>query len=143
MKKTSIVIIAVVILLGVIAGRVFLTETSKETGAKEVSVKIVDQDENILLDKTFNTDTETLEEFLIELKDNNDIALEYEDSTYGMYITGMGAEDVVSEDEAKSLYWMFTSDTNEDCVKNDRYCPAANETLIKDHDSYVFTLSQY
>lgn len=76
------------------------------------------------------------------MKENKEIVLEYEDSTYGMYIKGMGKDKLHKEDVSASKYWVYDSENNKSCKEAD-LCDSANKLAIEDNDVFVFTLKSF
>ena len=95
----------------------------------------------MLLDEAFGTNAGTLAEALKEWEENDQIELEYENSEFGMFITGLGKDEAIQQNEKEQLYWTYDSKNNKSCVA-DGYCSAANSLEIEDEDSFVFTLSK-
>lgn len=85
----KIIVIGLVVLLAVAAlfgySEFFGPDTQK--GAKEVTVEIVVEGQNINTSYTFNTDTELLLDLLTEVKD--EIKFELLDSSFGPMVVGL------------------------------------------------------
>lgn len=140
-KKTRQILVAVIALVAVF-GFIFGTRKMNEKkGDKDITISI-QVDENEVFTDTFATDTTTLAGFLVELADNGDIQLTYETTTWGMYIHGLGRDKLYEEDPQAGKYWTYTSENNEQCVKNN-FCDAANLLNIGDGDIFVFSLAAY
>lgn len=88
------------------------------------------------------TTSSTLDELLIEASEADMIKLEYQDSEFGMYITGLGYYELYVNNDAERLYWTYTSDNNETCLK-ESYCPGASSLSINDGDVFVFDYTKF
>ena len=135
------VIVALIVLVVVIGAMVFVNSNKGNDFDKVIHIQIVDEEENVLLNEPFGTNAGTLAEALKEWEEKDYIELAYENSEYGMFITGLGKEELVEQDESKGLYWMYSSDNNKACVA-DGFCSAADSLEIADDDSFVFTLTK-
>ncbi len=142
MKKTIMKVVAVLVVCValVFAVRSF-TKKDVEEGEKTITISIYDGDEEIGTIEEV-TDGEYLSEVLLEMVDEEDIVLEYEDSDYGMFITGLGIDELIEQDESSSKYWTYTSENNRSCV-DAGYCTGASELPVYDGDEFVFTLITY
>lgn len=140
-KKTKQILIAVIALVAVF-GFIFGTRKQNEKkGDKEISVSI-QVDGNEIFNDTFATDMTTLADFLVELADHQEIQLKYETTAWGMYIQALGHDKLYEEDPQAGKYWTYTSENNEQCVKNN-FCDAADLLNISDGDVFVFSLATY
>ncbi len=155
MSKKVRVIIAVLLLAAVLGGvSIYRNILNKELSGlanddqnvaevdKHIQIIIEDNEKNVVYDEKVGTNAENLRNLLIEMDENEDIELAYEDGTYGMYITGLGADTLIEEDGVKKLFWTYSSENNEVCVST-QYCPAADSLTIEDGDIFVFSLSAY
>ena len=73
------------------------------------------------------------------MKENEDIQLEYETTSWGMYIKSMENH---QEDPANGKYWTYDSENNASCVENN-FCDGTDLLNIGDGDIFVFTLEAY
>lgn len=141
MKQNKNRIIVALIALVVVIGAVFFINSNKGNDFdKTIQVKIVDEKGTVLLDEALGTNGGTLAEALKEWEENDEIELEYENSEFGMFITGLGKDEVVKQNEKEQLYWMYDSKNNKACVA-DGFCAGADSLEIADEDAFVFTLT--
>lgn len=140
-KKIKYILIAAIIMISILAINYFRNENLGDSSNKEIDIKIIIEDENIL-DESFETNASTLEELLLELDENDNIELKYSNSEYGMYIQGMGVDELFEEDTSQSKYWTYSSENNKICLESG-FCPAASALAIEDGDSFIFELSKY
>lgn len=138
MSKTKKIIIAVSLLIVLIGGYALYQKNRGDDSSKHIHVILQNKD-TVIYDKEVKTNASKLSELLIEMKENKEIQLAYENSAYGMYITGMGVDELYKNDEAASLYWVYDSKNNAQCQEN-TYCDAADSLVIEDKDEFVFTL---
>ncbi|MDO4467884.1 MAG: hypothetical protein Q4C49_12925 [Bacillota bacterium] len=144
MKKNAIikVLVALVVCAAAIFGIKTITAPKVVEGSKEITITLENQGEKIGT-VTTRTDAELLSELLIELQTKKEIQFQYSDSAYGMYITGLGIQELVEEDAEKQLYWTYTSDNNKACLATGYGCDAASAVAIEDGDAFVFSLSKF
>ncbi len=140
-KKIKYILIAAIILISILAINHFRNENLGDSSSKEIGIKIIVEDESIL-DESFKTNASTLEELLLELEENDNIELKYSNSEYGMYIQGMGVDELFEEDASQSKYWTYSSENNKSCLEGG-FCPSASALAIEDGDNFVFELSKY
>ncbi|TDW26313.1 uncharacterized protein DUF4430 [Breznakia blatticola] len=140
-KKTKLIVGALVLLLAVVGGIYGYRELNKDDSKKTVQVVIVADDKEVFNEQV-KTNASSLADLLKELKDEKTIKLDYTNSDYGMYITGMGGSKMYKEDKTANTFWTYTSDTNEQCTKAD-FCPSAEDLNIVDNDSFTFTLMAF
>ncbi|OCN05642.1 hypothetical protein A4S06_07990 [Erysipelotrichaceae bacterium MTC7] len=140
-KKTKLIIAAVVLLIAVVGGVYGFRQLNQDKNDKAIEVIIMVDDKKVF-DETVDTNAGTLADLLKEMKEDKDIKLNYENSEYGMYITGMGKDKLYKEDKAKNKFWTFTSDTNKQCTEAD-FCPGADDLKIANEDTFVFTLVSF
>lgn len=88
------------------------------------------------------TDAEYLGDFLKECVEKGTLKMEYQDSQYGMYITGLGTNELYAQDESAGLYWVYESPDNHACQLAG-YCDAANLVPIEDGNHFVFNLASF
>jgi len=139
MKKTKSIILALLCLLVVMAGIYFYPKLTQNEGVKKIGIVIIVEGE-VIYEKEVRTDTVNLKELLLELAEKHEIVLKYENSTYGMFITGMGVNTLYEVDASKGVYWVYTSENNKQCVAAD-YCDGADFLNIADGDRFEFSLS--
>ena len=141
MNKRKKIIIAVSFLILLLAGYGLYKLTLGNHDSKVIQITIQNEDD-VIYDKQVETNSATLGELLEEMKKQKEILLESEQSTYGMYITGMGVDELYVQDEASGKYWTYDSENNAQCVKNS-FCDAADVLVIEDKDHFTFTLEAY
>ena len=78
------------------------------------------------------TNSETLGDML---KEQEEFAVELEDSEYGSFIVSMG--EIAGDDE---YFWVYESDNNQSC-KDMGMCPAVDECILQDEDAFTFILT--
>lgn len=113
-----------------------------DDSSKYISIVIQDLDGTRVYEESVGTNAATLSELLIEMEANDEIEFVYEDSDYGMYITGMGADTLIEASDSEQTAWTFASDNNSVCVAAG-WCPAASDLEIFDEDAFVFSLITY
>lgn len=140
MKRKQIFggIIALVI---VVAGIFCWRYMNGDHGDKELQIEI-QVDGEVIFDEAVKTNQGTLADLLKEMDTNGVIQLVYSNSTYGMYIQGMGKDQLYMEDTSASKYWNYSSKNNKQCAKNN-FCDAADSLMIEDGDAFVFTLEAF
>ena len=142
MKENKNRILAAIIALVVVVGGIFFVNSNKGNDFdKTIDVKIVDSKGEVVLEESLSTNGATLADALKEWKESGDIQLQFENSEYGMFITGMGKDELLEQDKNDGLYWMYDSENNKACVA-DGFCSGADSLEIADEDSFVFTLSK-
>lgn len=149
MKKKGILICGALLVLACCLGGWFLWQDEQKKSAtsaneKEITINIIDastKEEFELYKGTNVTETTTLSDFLLELKENKIITLESYNSTYGMYITGMGGANIMNENPAENIYWVFESNNNASCMQAE-FCPAAEQVYLANGDKFTFKLEK-
>lgn len=144
MNKNTIikVLVALVVCAAAFFGIKAINKPAVSQGSKEITIKIEDQGKEIGT-VTAKTDAELLSDFLIELQKNGQLQLEYSDTEYGMYISGLGVKELVSEDKDGGLYWVYSSDNNKACQATGYGCDAASAVAIEDGDAFDFALTKF
>jgi hypothetical protein len=123
----SVILLFVLLYLGYNA---FLAPKGTE-GAKEVTIQIVIEKENIDETFTFNTDHEFLTDLIKEKQD--ELGASFESSDFGTMITGMkGYEADISKNE-----FFLIQINGEDAMAG------TDDTPIQDGDEYRFVLSTW
>lgn len=126
----ALIVIAAAVLIGT------LVQNSAHKGDKEITVIVVDQtkdSEEEVFNKKLYTDAEDLTSFL---KEQTELKAEIEDSTYGSLLTSICSLD---QDMEKGPYLVFESDNNQTC-KDYGMCPAMDDVVLEDGDSFTFKL---
>lgn len=142
MNKTIIkVLVALVACAIIVFAFKAMNKPEVEAGEKTLTIKIVDGDKEVAT-ITENTDAELLADVLTEMAEEKDIVLEYQDSEYGMYITGLGVDELLTEAPSENKYWMYNSENNRSC-KEAGFCTGASELPVYDGDEFEFTLSVF
>ncbi len=133
-KKLLLSGVIVLVILGVIVFVNELMPKAKE-GEKELQITIVDamNEDEVLLDKVFYTDAETLYDFLLE---EEELKTEFDMSGgFGAFIISMyGIEQGSME---TGPWWLYSSETNETC-KAAGYCPGVSSLVLELEDEFVF-----
>lgn len=144
MNKNTIIkiLVALVVCAAAFFGIKAMNKPAVVEGAKEIKITLENQGEEIGT-VTAKTDAELLSELLIELQTNKQIQLQYTESDYGMYITGLGVDELVEENAGDGLYWTYSSDNNKACQATGYGCDAASSVAIEDGDVFVFTLTKF
>lgn len=149
MKKKGILICGALLVLVCCLGGWYLWQdeqkkTATSANEKEITLEIIDvstKEEFELYKGTTVTETTTLADFLKELKEDKIISLTFNDGAYGMYITGMGGANIVSENPGEGIYWVFESSNNKSCQEAD-FCPAAEQVYLSNGDAFTFKLEK-
>lgn len=132
MKKKIIAVCAALIVIGAI---VVVYNTNKndqpKEGYKEIKITVVDQDNNTVLDETFETDASNLTEFL---ENTPKLKTEIEQSDYGSLLTSIYGLD---QDMDNGPWLVFESDNNKTC-QDAGYCPAMDEVNLDNNDEFTF-----
>lgn len=132
MNKKSIVIISILaVTLLLFAGyKAFLSPKGVE-GSKEVTIHIVNENENV--DKTFTYKTD--HEFLLELleEEQEELGASFEKYDFGTMVVGM--MNYVADDEKQEYFHVYIND--EDATTG------PGEIPLKDKDVYKFELANY
>lgn len=139
-KKKSI-LVAFIALVVVVVSIIVVPTLGQDKHSKEIQI-VIKEGEKTIFDDTVGTDAGMLSDLLKEMKKDSVIKLEYKQSTYGMFITGMGVDKLVENDDAAGKYWGYTSDNNKQC-KEANFCDAADALKIEDKDAFVFTYESY
>lgn len=139
--KNKRILGAFLVLVFLIFGISFYNRSKGNEDSKTITIQIVVDNETIY-QESVQTEAALLSDCLKEMKANKTIVLEYEDSTYGMYITGMGKDTLVYQDAAAGKYWVYDSENNKQCNASE-YCDALDSLAIEDGDCFVFTLSSF
>lgn len=139
MKKKILIGLGIVgIMLVTLYGiKTFFPTSEKEIGNKTLQIVVVDGSNGgvELFNGSIKTDAEMLAEALLEAKELKVVA---QNSTYGRFISSMcGVEQGPIE---SGPWWLYESDNNETC-KAQGMCIGIDETVIKDGDKFVFTLT--
>lgn len=128
MKKKSIAIAAVVLVILCVAAGFLYMKFKPQTvaGEKEVTVVVVHGDQS---EKTFTyqTDAEYLAEVILE---NN--LVEGDEGQYGLFITSADGE---TADDSKQQWWCITKG-------GEQVNTSASEAVIADGDQYEITLKE-
>lgn len=140
-KKTKQIIGAVIALIAIFAFIFGSQKLNEQKGDKTITIQIMVDGEEIF-NQSVDTDTTTLADLLIEMKEKNIIQLEYETTSWGMYIKGLGSVELFEEDPSSNRYWNYNSENNAQCVKNN-FCDGADVLNIGDGDIFVFTLETF
>lgn len=140
-KKIIYSIIALAVLAAVLFGYNRYIQSQTIQGSKTLTIEIKANDE-ILFQEEVSTDALFLREVVLELVAQNRIKLDYEDGQFGMYIKALGKDQLVSEDPAKGLYWVYESPNNKQCVAAS-FCDAADQLAIEDQDHIIFILKTF
>ena len=139
MKKSKSIVLGVVALLVVMAGIYIYPKLTQNEGEKKIEIVIIVEGEKII-EKEVRTNTVNLKELLLELEQKEVIILKYEESNYGMFVTGLGVDKLYEQDANNGIYWMYTSTNNKQCIAAG-YCDGADFLNIDDGDSFEFNLS--
>lgn len=140
-KKTKQIIGAVIALVAVFGGIFLSQKLTEEKEEKDITIQIMVEGSEIY-NETVDTDATTLADLLIEMQTEEEIQLDYETTSWGMYIKGLGCDELYMEDPASGKYWTYNSENNASCVANN-YCDGADLLNISDGDIFVFTLEAY
>lgn len=144
MKKSIKIIIALVVGAMVVLAISWFNQPKKQVGDKTIYIQILDcrEDQKEILNASFRTDATLLSNFLIELKEAKEIQLAYENGDFGMFITGMGKDELIMQDQQDGCYWSYDSLNNSMCIK-DTYCTSASSLTIEDGNEFIFVIRRY
>ena len=141
MNRTKKIIAAASIWILLLGGFVLYKNRLGTDNLKKIHMIIMNGD-TLIYDNNVSTQASTLGELLEEMKENKEILLESEASVYGTFITGMGVDEIYSQDEKSGTYWTYDSKNNAQCLKN-AFCDAVDVLVIEDQDEFVFTLKEF
>lgn len=140
-KKIIYIVAALIILVGLAVGFKMYQDSKKQVGDKSITIEIMANDVSVFKG-VVETNTETLGELLKSMAEATTIVLDYEDGAYGMYIKGLGKDELIMEDKNQGLFWVYESVNNESCLASG-FCDAANTLAIQDQNSFVFKLTKF
>ena len=128
MKRTTKIILALVLLAALIVGALALYNAYMPTGVevgKHLTVEVIHSDGS---EKSFAiaTDSENLRGALEE-----ESLIEGEDSSYGLYVTVVDGE---SADASQQQWWCFTKD-------GEMLMTGVDDTMIRDGEKYEITFT--
>lgn len=128
MKRTTKIILALVLLAALIVGALALYNAYMPTGVeggKYLTVEVIHSDGS---EKSFAiaTDSENLRGALEE-----ESLIEGEDSSYGLYVTVVDGE---SADASQQQWWCFTKD-------GEMLMTGVDDTMIRDGEKYEITFT--
>lgn len=128
MKRTTKIILALVLLAALIVGALALYNAYMPTGVeggKHLTVEVIHSDGS---EKSFAiaTDSENLSGALEE-----ESLIEGEDSSYGLYVTVVDGE---SADASQQQWWCFTKD-------GEMLMTGVDDTMIRDGEKYEITFT--
>lgn len=138
-KKTKLLLAAIAVIL--LVGVSMFTYTSMQDSNKKTTV--INNKKTIVIHvKTpkneyyleAKNDAATLKELL---ESEKDLKAELKDGPYGAYLESLMGE---AQDMDKGPWWIYSSENNEDCVKQGM-CPAVEKVNLKDKDSFTFSLT--
>ena len=121
MKNKKLVIAAIAVVIGLMAGIWFATRPETETGSKGYTVTVVHKDGTVK-DFSYRTDAEYLAEALLE-----EGLVSGEDSQYGLTIITVDGEDAVWDTD--SAYWALW-------VGEEMAMTGASETPVYDGSTF-------
>ena len=128
-KKQKITLVsvfaAIIIVIAAVAG--VLNYRATQAGMKEFQVEVISERDSYSEITDCKSDAEYLGEFLRTFE-----ACEWEESTYGIYITGF---DGMKEDVDNQYWWCVT-------VNGESVMTGADEIPLAEGDTYTFTLMQ-
>ncbi len=136
------IILAVIALLFLVLAFAFCNRPEIQDSSDKLIKLSIKTAEKTVLDASFNTKANTLKELLIELKDEQELLMDYENQSYGMYIKALGKDELYYEDMSRGLYWIYSSDNNKVCQAS-AFCPVADEITLENGDEFVFSLISY
>jgi len=127
-KKTILAVVAMVLVIGLMAGLYYMTRPATTKGGKSITVEVVHGDGT---SKTFTFSTDA--EYLGEVLEAEEL-VEFEEGPYGMMIKAVDGEKAVYEEDG--AYWaLFEGE--------DYAMQGADQTVIEDGDLFklVYTLA--
>lgn len=105
-KKTIVIIIGIVLLIGVGLGMWFVYQANKDTpteGIKSITIKIISERDSYNFERKYNTDKEYLGDFL-----EKEGLVDFDSSTYGRFITA--AQGYKANDDEQSWWCVLVND---------------------------------
>ena len=129
-KKISVIVLVLALsVLAFVGYKTFLSPKGTE-GAKEVTIHIINEKEDV--DKTFTYNTDF--EFLIELLEENqeELGIAFKEFDFGKMITGMLDYEV---DESSEYFHIY--------VNGEDATTGPGEIPLKDQDTYTFELKNF
>ena len=133
-KKLILICAAVLMVFAILFGNHLYQKSIGNNDFKTVTI-IMNKEGEEFFHKEIPTTSGTLEELLIEARDNKELMLEYQDSEFGI-------EELYVNDDSEKLYWTYSSDNNKTCLK-ESYCPGASSLEISDGDVFVFDYTKF
>lgn len=134
MKQKNIALLALLALAVIGICVFFQFQKPNDVSFKTIHIEIKDERSNtVLYSEKHVTTLSTLKEWLLENKDV--LVLVGADGEYGYYITSISGSD-----EGDGYYWVYESDTNQDC-KDFGFCPVVDECNLQDKDQFTFKLT--
>ena len=140
-KKIVYSIIAILVLIAGVFTYNYFTNREVNVGDKKIEVIIKNQDE-LIYQSTVDTDTTTLKDLVLELIEDKEIVVDYENGPYGMYVKAMGKDELISENQSEGLFWVYESPNNIQC-KEAGFCDVMDNLVIDDQDSFSFILKSF
>lgn len=129
MKKTTKIIIALVVLAALIVGALFLYNANMPTGTvggKQISIEIIHGDGSTRA-LEISTDSENLRGAL----EQEDGLISGDDSDYGLFVTTVDGE---TADASQQQWWCFTKG-------GEMLMTGVDDTMIENGDCYEITLT--
>jgi len=121
-----------------------LTKPKIVEGIKTVEIIIIDYtgDEKVTIhQKTYQTNTELLSDFLIELNEKEELSLQLQgnrNDPYGRSIVMING--LETTDWNAGPWWTYESNTNQDCLSVG-FCGGIDTVPIYDNDVFYFTFT--
>lgn len=108
-KRILIVTIAVIVLMSVVMGALVACNNNDDTSTKTITVTLMDNVQTVTTEKAF------LGDVLKDLKASGLIKFEYQDSTFGMFITSIN-DMTLASNEFVGIYLSADDPTNADLL---------------------------
>lgn len=138
MRKTLLqVLAAVVVFVALYFGIKAINQPKVTVGDKAIKIVIVDKDDKIVFDETFNTDTELLGELLDEANETNENLFEFSGSKTDEF--GRMIIDTSVVETADGEFWVYDSDNNTVC-EAEGFCPGIDSLAIEDGNNFSFNI---
>ncbi len=141
MKKTTKILLALVLLFGSFTIFQVIQKARVTYGTKHVSIEVIDERSGTTLNELteFKTHADYLGQLMDELTKEGTIVFSLSGKStdqYGRMLTGIGE---TKHDPRNNQYWTYTSSNNKECVAA-TYCTGVDLLPIHDGDVFTFTI---
>lgn len=138
-RKTLLqVLAAVVIFAGLYFGIKAINQPKVTAGDKAIKIVVVDKEDGVAFEKTFNTDTELLGELLDEVNIDEDdmfVLAGSKDDEFGRFLEAIKLVEI-----EEGEWWGINSDNNTVC-EAEGFCPGIDSLAMEDGNNFSFNPS--